>query len=158
MENELEEILISEEKLQILITRIEHCLCTPKIHVDRNSLRSSNSSPLPVNKSVKVKLPKLEISKFNGDVINWQRFWDQFCSAIHEKFSPLKTFLYDYENAIISGLSISAANYVQAIELLKDRYGNSQVLISAYMKKFVFEIEIYLIKLSLESETCKPIR
>ena len=72
MENELEEILISEEKLQILITRIEHCLCTPKIHVDRNSLRFSNSSPLPVNKSVKVKLPKLEISKFNGDVINWQ--------------------------------------------------------------------------------------
>ena len=47
MENELEEILISEEKLQILITRIEHCLCTPKIHVDRNSLRSSNSSPIP---------------------------------------------------------------------------------------------------------------
>ena len=118
MENELEEILISEEKLQILITRIEHCLCTPKIHVDRNSLRSSNSSPLPVNKSVKVKLPKLEISKFNGDVINWQRFWDQFRSAIHEnnsisdidKFSKLKTVFCDSANATISGLSLSTAN------------------------------------------------
>ena len=130
MENELEEILIREEKLQILQSR-------PKIYVDRNGLPSSNSSLLPKNESVKVKVPKLETFKFNGDVINWQRFWDQFCSAIHEKFSPLKTFLYDYENALISGLSISAANYVQAIELLKDRYGNSQVLISAYMKKFV---------------------
>ena len=54
MENELEEILIREENLQILITRIELCLTKPKIHVDRNSLPPSNSSPLPVNKSVKV--------------------------------------------------------------------------------------------------------
>ena len=99
------------------------------IHVDRNSLPSSNSSPLPVNESVKVKSPKLEISKFHGDVINWQGFWDQFCSAIHEnnsisnidKFSYLKTFLCDSANAIISGLSLSAGNYVQAIELIKDR-------------------------------------
>ena len=71
MENELEEILIREENLQILITRIEHCLSKPKIHVDRNSFPSSNSSPLPVNEIVKVKLPKLQISKFNADVINW---------------------------------------------------------------------------------------
>ena len=76
MENELEEILIREENLQILIIRIEHCLNKPKIHLDRNSLLSSNSSPLPANESTKVKLPKLEISKFNGDVINWQGFWD----------------------------------------------------------------------------------
>ena len=56
MENELEEILIREEKLQILITRIEDCLHKSKIHIDLNSLLSSNSCPLPVNKSVQVKL------------------------------------------------------------------------------------------------------
>ena len=32
MENELEEIIIREEKLQILVTRIEHCFSKPKIH------------------------------------------------------------------------------------------------------------------------------
>ena len=57
MENELEEILIQEEHLQILITRTEHCLSKSKIHIDLKSLPSSNSSPLPINKSVKVKLP-----------------------------------------------------------------------------------------------------
>ena len=87
MANELEEILIREEHLQILITRTEHCLSKPNIHVDRNSLSSFNSSPLSVKESVKVKLPKLEISKFNGDVIDWQGFWDQFCSVIHENNS-----------------------------------------------------------------------
>ena len=30
MENEFEEILIREENLQILITRIKHCLSKPK--------------------------------------------------------------------------------------------------------------------------------
>ena len=34
MENKLEEILVREEKSQILITRTEHCLSKPKIHVD----------------------------------------------------------------------------------------------------------------------------
>ena len=48
-----------QEKLQILITHIKHCLSKPKIHIDQNSLPSSNSSPLPVNKSVEVKLPNL---------------------------------------------------------------------------------------------------
>ena len=118
MENELEEILIQKKNLQILIRCIAFCLSKPKTHVDRNSLPSSNSFPPPVNESVKVKLPKLEISKFKGDVINWQGFWDQFCSAIHEnsstsdidKFSYLKTFLWDSTNADSSGLSLSAAN------------------------------------------------
>ena len=47
--DELEEISIREEHLQILIKRIEHCLSKPKIHVDRDSLPSSDSSPLPIN-------------------------------------------------------------------------------------------------------------
>ena len=34
MENELEEILVREEKSQILITHIEHRLSKPKIHLD----------------------------------------------------------------------------------------------------------------------------
>ena len=65
--------------------------------------------------------------------------------AIHEnnsisnidKFSYFKTFLCDSANVTISGLSLSASNYAQAIELLKDCYDNNQVLISGYMKNFV---------------------
>ena len=52
-------------------------------------------------------------------------------------FFYFKTFLCDSANVTMSGLSLSASNYVEAIESLKDRYGNSQVLISGYMKKFV---------------------
>ena len=70
---------------------------------------------------------------------------DQYNSAIHsndsindiDKFCYLKSFLCDSAKSCISGLSLSSANYFEAIELLKQRYGNPQMLINAYMKRFV---------------------
>ena len=92
---------------------------------------------------VRVKLPKLELSKFDGDIINWQGFWDQFLIAIHEndsladidKFTYLKSFLSDSALQSINGLSLNATNYKEAIDILHQRYGNKQVLISAHMQK-----------------------
>ena len=54
-----------------------------------------------MNSQVKVKLPKLELKPFHGDIIDWKPFWDKFNASIHsnnliskiEKFSYLKTFL-----------------------------------------------------------------
>ena len=97
------------------------------------------------NPKVKVKLPKLEIPIFDGDIINCQGFWDHFSSAIDandsisdiDKFCYLKYFLCDSAKSCISGLSHSSANYFEAIELLKQRYGNPKMLINAYMKRFV---------------------
>ena len=37
----------------------------------------------------------------------------------------------------ISGLSLNSANYKEAIDILQQCYGNTQVLISAHMTKFV---------------------
>ena len=31
------------------------------------------------------KLPKLVIKKFDGSVLNWETFWEQFESMIHSK-------------------------------------------------------------------------
>ena len=53
------------------------------------------------------------------------------------KFAYLKSFLYDSTKLRISGLSLSSENYKEAIDLLKQRYGNTQVLINAFMKKLV---------------------
>ena len=39
--------------------------------------------------------------------------------------------------SIVSGLSLSSSNYNHALQLLQERYGNTQVLINAYMNKFV---------------------
>ena len=83
------------------------------------------------------------MSKFDGDIINWQGFWDQSLNAIHEhdslaeidKFKNIKSFLSDSVLQSINGLSLDATNYKEGIEILHERYGNKQVLISAHMQK-----------------------
>ena len=68
---------------------------------------------------------------------NWQGFWDQFLSAIHENdtFTYLKSFLSDSALQSIDGLSLNATNYKEAIEILHECYGKKQVLISAQIQK-----------------------
>ena len=48
----------------------------------------------------------------------------------------MKLFLHDSGKLTISGLSLSWENYKEAIDLLKQRYGNTQVLINAFVKVF----------------------
>ena len=90
------------------------------------------------NKSseVRIKLPKLELPKFNGDIKQWQGFWDQFDSSINknasltdiEKFNYLKTFLSDSAYSVISGLSLSSENYKEAVKVLNERYSAGQLV------------------------------
>ena len=32
-----------------------------------------------------IKLPKLEIPTFNGDILSWLTFWEQFCVSVHDR-------------------------------------------------------------------------
>ena len=89
----------------------------------------------------KVKLPKLSIKKFNGDITTWPTFWDSFQSAIHDntdltnidKFNYLHLLLEPPASDAISGLKLTAANYVEAVDILKKRFGNKQRIISKHM-------------------------
>ena len=49
----------------------------------------------------------------------------------------MQSFLSPSASECISGLTTTAENYNAAIELLKKKYGNTQVLINAYMQQFV---------------------
>ena len=94
-------------------------------------------------KEIRVKLPKLELSKFDADITKWQ--WDQSIASINtyksdsdiKKFNYLRAFLTDSTFGTISELSLSLENYKEAIKLLQDRYGNKKTLIFTYMDNFV---------------------
>ena len=103
-----------------------------------------STPPTPVEE-VSCKLSKLVISSFDGNTLNWTTFPDQFKSSIHskvgisdiDKFSYLRSFLAPVTLETISGLTLSSQNYSEAIDLLKNRYGNPQTLINSYMEQFV---------------------
>ena len=71
-EQELQTVLSRDDRIQELIVKIERCMNkVPKESIKTSRVTSSSSpSLLSHNPEVKVKLPKLETSKFDGDIIN----------------------------------------------------------------------------------------
>ncbi|XP_068670957.1 uncharacterized protein [Montipora foliosa] len=88
------------------------------------------------------RLPKLELKKFHGNPIEWYPFWESFESAVHknsnlsgvDKFNYLKSLLTGITQSVVTGLALTSANYEKAVELLKRRFGNRQVVISSHME------------------------
>ena len=87
------------------------------------------------------KLPKLTITKFNGNILDWTRFWGQFSEGIDKsdmasisKFSYLKEFVDSKVRKTIDGLPITADGYERAKAILCERYGNASEVEKAYVK------------------------
>ncbi|XP_077544540.1 uncharacterized protein LOC144157244 [Haemaphysalis longicornis] len=106
-----------------------------------NSEQDSNAIRARTPTAAKVKLPKLELLKFNGNRRNWQPFWEQFETAIHEnsdlepseKFNYLRAALIGDGAAAIAGLQPTSECYDDAIDILQQRFGNQAVLIQDYI-------------------------
>ena len=105
--------------------------------------RMATPEPVPVRAlEHRVKLPKLTLKPFNGDITHWTTFWDSFKSAIHEnsalseidKFNYLKSLLERSSREAIAGLTLTAANYREAVSILHKRFGNKQQIISRHME------------------------
>ena len=143
-EIELSNTLVRNDRIFALVASMEEA--SDKNENNEVSLISNTSSTSNNNlNEVMCKLPKLVIKEFDGSVLNWQTFWDQFESTIHsktnisnvDKFSYLTSFLCKSAYDTISGLAPTNQNYLEAVQLLKNRYGNPQLLINTYMEQFV---------------------
>ena len=66
-------------------------------------------------------MPKLELKKFDGDHSKWISFY-------------LNSLLERSAAEAISGLSLGASNYQEAIDILKARFGNKQQIINPHME------------------------
>ena len=51
-----------------------------------------------------------------------------------DKFNYLKSLLTGIAQSVVTGLALTSANYEKAVELLKRRFGNRQVVISSNME------------------------
>ncbi|XP_064468567.1 uncharacterized protein LOC135380226 [Ornithodoros turicata] len=108
---------------------------------DYSTLETTGSG----TRTATVKLPKLEIPRFNGDLRNWNGFWDQFDSTINsnqsiakvEKFKYLRSYLTDKAATAVCGLSLTAENYDIALDLLKDRFSKKSLIIDAHMSRLL---------------------
>jgi hypothetical protein len=97
------------------------------------------------------RLPKLEVRKFDGKIHEWQEFWDNFKSAIHnntrlsdvDKFSYLRGLIEGPAKATIAGFSLTAENYAAAVELLERRFGKKVAIERAHVSQLLKVSPVY---------------
>ena len=90
---------------------------------------------LSTDAASRVRLPKLTIRPFDCDITKWTSFWDSYESAIHtntdlsdvDKFNYLRSLLERTAKDTISGLTLTAANYKEAVEILQKRFGSKHM-------------------------------
>ena len=92
-----------------------------------------------------VKLPKFEIKRFSGDSLEWETFKETFETAIEhnknlkkiEKFTYLCGYLEGTALQAIDGFQLTNDNYSNAWNLLKERYGNPQLITSCHINSLI---------------------
>ena len=102
--------------------RMERVMIEMQLHMKKKEEHKAISSDCNV---LKVKLPKLVISRFDGTHINWSRFWNQFESEIDRselhavsQFSLFKELIPPRLRVITDGLSFTTEGYTRAKEYL----------------------------------------
>ena len=91
-------------------------------------------------KVTSVRLPRLELKKFDGNILKWQEFWDTFESTIHknndlqneDKFNYLRSQLKRQASKMSMSIELTNDNCNTAIALLRERYGKKQVMIDLH--------------------------
>ena len=95
----------------------------------------SQSTPGPI------KPPQIDIRPFDGEVMKWREFWDQFEASVDktsyspiDKFNYLKSKLRGDALSAISGYELSNSNYSVVVDVLKQRFGNPQLIVDAHYR------------------------
>ena len=63
-----------------------------KSNIENSSVHTKSATCSSVSSNLNdshAKLPKLTLDKFNGELLSWQSFWDQYSVAIHTNSSLL---------------------------------------------------------------------
>nr|CAI5862716.1 unnamed protein product [Callosobruchus analis] len=105
--------------------------------VSNNTKQSCTSNKSQCIKESSVRLPVIDLPKFDGRSDKWLEFRDTFESLIHlnddiseiQKFHYLRASLIGDAVNVLSSLEFSSYNYSNAYKALNERYNNEKVLI-----------------------------
>ena len=134
-----------EIEIEEVIINIDSIILKPETAPVIHPLIPQVVPPPTPHQNHNIKLPRIDIKKFSGDVTEWQTFFDSFEVAVHsnskissiEKINYLLSYLTGEALKTVQGLKLSEPNYSAAIEMLQERYGDKQVLISTHMNKLL---------------------
>lgn len=93
--------------------------------------------------TIELKMDKITLPTFDGDLTHWLSFKDQFVDLVHTnprytaitKFIQLRNHLKGMALEAINGFKLSASNYDAAWYVLTRRYDKPDRIIEEYLKK-----------------------
>ena len=109
-------------------------------------MQFDQASGMPVTTVSGVKLPKLEVPTFDGNIMNWTAFWERFDALIQskkgandaEKLTYLRQILKDGPaRHVIGGLSQTAKIYDEAIKCLQECYDRPRLIHQAHVHDII---------------------
>ena len=140
---EIEEAEKFKEKIYEAIVSIENALKkSEKVsNQQENVVKVQKSEDSSVLQGNNIKFPKLVIKRFSGRPCDWQPFWDSYENSVHsnkqlanvDKFCYLRSLIEGAPYSTIAGLALTESNYEVAVKLLKERFGNRQLIINSHM-------------------------
>ena len=93
-----------------------------------------------------VKLPKIELKRFNGDLGEWISWWSQF-EKIHEDecLHPSDKFQYLIQatlpgspaRELVDNFPPSEKNYAKAVDALREHFGDEDLLVEFYVRELL---------------------
>ena len=113
-----------------------------------------------------MKLPKIDLPRFSGNVLEWTKFWESFQACVGasdipeiSKLTYLISLLRGEAEQCVAGLTLSAANFSVACKLLQDRFGRKEVIIFGHIQALLSIKVTDEMKLqTLQDELLKHIR
>jgi len=137
--------LEDSDELSTLQVTVEQAVFDRSLDV-RISLLSHDTSSASSPGSKGLKLPKIEVPTFDGNLLHWTTFWEQFDVSVHSKsgISDAEKLVY-LQHALkggtakqaIEGLSRSGDHYAEAVQCLKDRYNHPCLIHEAHVRMIV---------------------
>ena len=134
-------ILRTQDEIEQTIFR-----CSVAIRKRLRASTDTTTRDTPTPRAPGAKLPKLEMPIFDGDILKWKSFWDQFSVAIHERsdLTAAEKMVY-LQNALkdktakstIEGLTKSGEHYEEAVKCLQTRYNRPRMVHQTHVRRIV---------------------
>ena len=120
------------DNLNTTVLKMDHGIFDMSLEIKRLLYNPGHApeATTPTAETRGVKLPKIDVPMFDGDILHWQTFWEQFSVAIHDHadISDIEKLVYLHHSlkdgsakSVTEGLSHSREQYAEAIESLKSR-------------------------------------
>ena len=132
--------LDDKDELSVGHASIEDAIFQLSIKIRKQLQPSKDTSS---HESQGVKLPKLDVPQFDGNILSWKTFWEQFYVSVHgktslsdaEKLVYLQHSLKDGSaKHVIEGLSRTGDCYKEAVECLQSRFDRPRLIHQTHVR------------------------